>query len=219
MPIRSSRVIDNYLKYRLLSNGNRPRIDHGVLGGMVFYDRTIKNYLTEYDNEKKHNPNISLVEFFEKGNRGTMRFSLNQLIVFMYVADCIINHNIWKANPNREELYRQYKLDSLIGDKFKRISFNENPLLFILVMSDTLEPYKNFYSFYHSEGRIDDVDYNVDDVFSAYSDFGIHFSNNSIHIRISNDLKDECRRKLYDMEDWIAIQVFEEEQGFMITVL
>lgn len=219
MPMRSSRTVNNYLKYRLLSDGNHRLIDHGICGGMLFYDRIIKNYLAEYESEKRCNPNVDLNEFFKYSDTRNLRFSLRQLIVFMYVADCIINHNIWKATPKNEDLYQEYKLDSLIGDKFEKVNFCRNPLLFILVMSDTLEPYKNFYAASHQGASIDNVAYNSFDVFTAYQNFDISFSSNTIRIRVPEDLRDTCRAKLQSMEDWIDIRIAEEGHDFLIVVL
>ena len=218
MPMRSSRVVDNYLKYRLIGNGDHRRIDHGICGGMIFYDRIIKNYINVYEREKRHDPNLEIHEFYQNNHMRNLRFKLSQLMIFMYVADCIINHNIWKANEKTEDLYKQYKLRSLIGDRFEKISFYKNPLLFVLVMSDTLEPYKNFYSVCHHGDNIDRVSYNASDVFAAYEKFDIAFEDNKIKIYVCDDLKDACATKLRDMEEWIDIKHTRETDGFVIEI-
>ena len=218
MPMRSSRVVDNYLKYRLIGNGDHRRIDHGICGGMIFYDRIIKNYINEYEHEKRRNPNLEIHEFYQNNHIRNLRFKLSQLVIFMYVADCIINHNIWKANDKTEEIYKQYKLRSLIGDKFEKISFYKNPLLFVLVMSDTLEPYKNFYSACHHGDNIDCVNYNVSDVFAAYEKYDIVFENNGINIYVSDDLQEVCESKLKEMTDWIDIKYTRKNDSFVIEI-
>lgn len=218
MPMRSSRIVDNYLKYRLKGDGDHRRIDHGICGGMIFYDRIIKNYINEYEHEKRCNPNVEINEFYQNNHVRNLRFKLNQLIIFMYVADCIINHNIWKANEKTEDLYKQCKLRSLIGDKFEKISFYKNPLLFVLVMSDTLEPYKNFYSTCHHGANIDCVNYNVSDVLAAYEKYDIVFENNRINIYVSDDLQEVCETKLKEMTDWIDIKYTRKNDGFVIEI-
>lgn len=202
-----------------MGNGNHQVIDHGICGGMVFYDRIIKNYINEYDREKRRNPTLEINEFYQNNHMRNLRFKLSQLVIFMYVADCIINHNIWKANEKTEDLYKQYKLHSLIGDKYEKISFYKNPLLFILVMSDTLEPYKNFYSACHHGDNIDRVNYNASDVFAAYEKFDIVFEDNKIKICVCDDLKEACETKLWDMEDWIDIKHIREVDGFVIEIV
>ena len=222
MPMRSSRIVRCYLNYRLLSDNKRRRIDHGVCGGLVFYDRLFKNYIKTYKRVKRHSPNISLKLFYERGNGRETKFSLSQLVVFMYVADCIINHNIWKAPADKEKMYQHFKLESLIGNKFEKINFYKNPLLFILVMSDTLEPYKNFFAATHSRKSIDDIEYNANDVLSAFENFDISFlrdSENKIYIQVPDELRSECEGKLSDMKDWIDICFEEEGVGFTITIL
>lgn len=223
MPMRSLEVVGNYLNYRLLGDGGHRRIDHGICGGMAFYDRIIKNYLNEYENKRRHTPNISLLDVFYVENIGKLlRFALDQLIVFMYIADCIINHNIWKAPADKEKMYQHFKLESLIGNRFEKINFYKNPLLFILVMSDTLEPYKNFFAATHSRKSIDDIEYNANDVLSAFENFDISFlrdSKDKIYIQVPDELRSECEGKLSDMKDWIDICFEEEGAGFTITIL
>lgn len=219
MPMRSSKVVDNYLNYRLMGNNDHRRIDHGISGGMIFYDRIIKNYINEYEHEKHHDPNLGLEEFFQDGHARRLRFNLKQLIVFMYVADCIINHNIWKASKESEKIYKQYNLHSLVGDKFEKVNFHKNPLLFILVMSDTLEPYKNFYSVCHNSGSIDNVNYNERDVIAAYEKFDISFEGNQINISVSDDLQNACETRLREMEEWIDIKFTKRNCEFLIELL
>lgn len=219
MPVRNSKTVDNYLKYRLLGDKNHKCIDHGISGGMLFYDRIIKNYINKYERKKMNVPDIKLEEFFENTHERDLRFSLEQLIVFMYVSDCIINHNIWKATTDLEEVYRHYKLDSLIGDKYKKVNFEKNPLLFILAMSDTLEPYKNFYAACHGSGNIDIVNYNAREVLSAYEKINVEFSKNQIIMQVSKDLLEACRTRLLGMEQWIDIKCEEINDGFIINIL
>ena len=48
IPFRSCNTISKYLMYRLFENPEYACIDHGISGGMYFYDRIIKSYIYEY---------------------------------------------------------------------------------------------------------------------------------------------------------------------------
>ena len=68
--------------------------------------------------------------------------ALNKLNYLAYIADCIAAHNMYKAEDNDccKEMYKYYSLNCLLPDKFQRISYRDNPLLFILCVADTIEP-------------------------------------------------------------------------------
>lgn len=72
------------------------------------------------------------------------RFCSEQLTVFSYISDCILSHNIFKQAPDTRDLYEEYRLDDLFEENFKTITFESNPLLYILAVSDTLEPIKTY---------------------------------------------------------------------------
>ena len=59
-----------------------------------------------------------------------------------YISDCILSHNIFKQSAETRDLYEKYKLFDLLEENFKKISYESNPLLYILGVSDTIEPIK-----------------------------------------------------------------------------
>lgn len=71
-----------------------------------------------------------------------LRFHFSQLTLFRYISDCILAHNMWKADKKDESCYRYFGLNELIGEQFPMISIEKNPLLFILALVDTIEPIK-----------------------------------------------------------------------------
>lgn len=136
-PTYNSGLINKYFEFRLLDE-TAGCIDHGIAGGYVFFDTMIKNYIHCY-NEASKERNCDFSDFYYNYKA----YKIEQFSVFGYVADCIIAHNIWNGK-NNEEVYHKFGLDSLIGDDYKKISKSSNPYLFLLALSDTLEPLKIF---------------------------------------------------------------------------
>ena len=68
------------------------------------------------------------------------------------------------AEDKDKEIYRKYYLNSLLPERFKRISYKDNPLLFILCVADTIEPSKRFQDYSNDEVlRLITVEYNLAD--------------------------------------------------------
>ncbi len=120
---------------------DRGRVDHGIVGGYLFYDRMVKNYISTYMKVLyRHEGEVTLNNFYFKERH----FCSEQLPIFSYIADCISAHNIWKQPDESRELYELYRLDVLLSERFKNINFHENPLLYILVVADSIEPTKAY---------------------------------------------------------------------------
>lgn len=137
----STNIIHRYFSYCI--HELRPSAyNHGIVGGYLFFDRMFKNYLTSYTNycSESGEVRLPLDAFMWRGKR----FSIDQIPLFAYLADCIIAHNIWKADSGHEEIYLKYGLSKLVDSQFRKISFYSNPLLFFLAITDTLDPYKTY---------------------------------------------------------------------------
>ena len=129
-------TIVRYYNYR---NNVWKAADHGIVGGFLFFDRMLKNYLVSYfaklqEETTPCDPN----DFIFRGRH----FCSDQLSVFHYISDCIMAHNIWKQPENMRQKYEEYQLTELFQEHFKPISYQDNPILFILAVTDTLEPLK-----------------------------------------------------------------------------
>lgn len=131
-----SRIITRYLNYCI---NERHRVDHGIIGGFLFYDRMIKNYMLAYISSlNEENVTKNLSDFYYRNRH----FCSEQLTIFSYISDCILSHNIFKQSAETRDLYEKYKLFDLLEENFKKISYESNPLLYILGVSDTIEPIK-----------------------------------------------------------------------------
>lgn len=115
--------------------------DHGIIGGMLLYDRLIKVY-----KNYKHS--------FGNGQNSFMHNNLywsdSMFKYFQLIASVVLTHNIWFRNESSNSLteisiYKDYRLDKLIiSDATRAISLERHPLLFLLSLVDSIEPTKCF---------------------------------------------------------------------------
>lgn len=189
-PWYNHRLKNNYFLYRLLEMNV---IDHGIIGGDIFFSKMKKNY----DQRNQFGTD----EFWDyRGNY----FCIEQRNVFAYIADCIISHNIFIANNETEKLYEKYELQELMPNDFKRISYRKNLLLFILCVADTLEPSKRFLD------EKNGTRYTNRDLLQKIS-IDYNKVKNEVTVKISKELfdSDEGRKYKNDietMEKWCEIK-------------
>jgi len=129
----------NYFKYRIEQHHT---LDHGIIGADKLYSDLLSNYKSAYNSSKDRYNNYSN---FTYQNRA---FSCEQFPVFAYIADCISCHNMYMCNDDicSRNTYYKYNLDDLLPENYRKISYDENPLLYVLCLSDTLEPMKRFWN-------------------------------------------------------------------------
>lgn len=133
-----SHIITRYMNYCI---NERHRVDHGIVGGLLFYDRMIKNYMIAYISSiNNENTNLNLSDFHYRSRH----FCEEQLTIFSYISDCILSHNIYKQSPKNRGIYEKYLLENLLEENFKTITYESNPLLYILAISDTMDPIKTY---------------------------------------------------------------------------
>lgn len=134
----STNIITRYMNYCI---NERKRVDHGIVGGYLFYDRMIKNYMLAYVSSLEEGyRELDLSDFCYQDRH----FCREQLTIFSYISDCILSHNIFKQSPDTRDSYVKYQLDALFEENFKTVTFEANPLLYILAVSDTMEPIKTY---------------------------------------------------------------------------
>ncbi len=133
-----------YFKYKLFERSKVfLDIDHGIIGGDLLFSQLVKNYRQQYRCMKQGH-GIKFYDFRVQAEGKTRHFSCEQFKIFAHIADCISCHNIFKADAETEEVYRQYGLDNFIGDRYKIINYDKNPLLYMLCLADVIEPTKKF---------------------------------------------------------------------------
>lgn len=129
-------TIMKYLKYRR----SNKRIDHGIYAGTQIFDRLKHSFETE---TQGHDWNSNPV--YTKRN---LKWRLEHLKHFAYIADAICCHNVWLATTEDEKSkYHKNNLDELcVFDESDKLSIKEYPLQFMLCLLDTIEPVKKFRS-------------------------------------------------------------------------
>lgn len=107
----------NYYQYSITLHkiDTKEKVDHGILGGRLSFDRLIKKYI------KKQKEDIE------------------ELKTIKEACLAIAQHNIFKSsNKNNDKLYISYGLQHLTSDSKFRIN-NNTPLLYFLSLIDTVE--------------------------------------------------------------------------------
>lgn len=117
-------------------------VNHGIIGGLLLYDRLKRNYFEQRENALKAGISVENDDF----NYNGLHWSLDHDEFYRKAADSIIFHNIWYAyEPNDILLYNSYHLKNLIiQNQNEKISLNSDPFFFLLLLADTIEPIKSF---------------------------------------------------------------------------
>ncbi len=218
-PIRTCSIVSRYFAYRLLSieGINKSCIDHGIAGGLIFFDSMMKNYKAGYIKAIERDPATKFEDFSNPNDFDRhMHFSFDQLPLFAYIADCIINHNIWSASldSRQAEIYSQLSLESLIGCNYHKVNFSKNPLLFILAIADSIEPYKLF-----STPKIDMAPYDRGQLNSILNNTILGISEKQIVIVPPRNCDNKLKGRLDEMKTWIDINYEVDNNQFTIQVI
>lgn len=144
------------------------------------------------------NGNSNIREFW---NANGLHFQVEQIKIFAYIADCIASHNVYKAQNNESDKikYADYSLNGLLQNEYKPISYDSNPLLFILCLADTIEPSKNFSNC--------DNSYVLKHISIKYKK-----KDNSIHVVLDEELNNcddavKYKEKVRQLGEWCDIKV------------
>ncbi|WP_131537573.1 hypothetical protein [Pedobacter nototheniae] len=126
----------NYFNYR---KKHFKVIDHGLLGGMLLYDKLIKVRRAK-----------------KKENEHTLFWGRRLEHHYKQAADAISLHNIYIAQKRYEALYEKYELQELIS--CPEVKLSDFPLFYLLGIIDTLDPLKTFnYSEYSDAYILDSL--------------------------------------------------------------
>jgi len=194
-------TINKYFKYIKKS---RLRLDHGIIGGLLLYDRLVKNFEANFKKAKKVKTDISEMGFEYLG----LQWSKNDFKLYAQSADSIVAHNIWLANKEKDKTsYREFGgIDKLIiNNHTDKLSMNDAFIL-LLAIADTIEPIKFFSQ--HKEKCI-------------LQKIKISISENKIKIKIL----DECINytnwfeKINDLKNWMNVSVYLESNEITISII
>lgn len=126
-------VVNLYLKNRAKCTGKGiGKMDHGIVGGLMLYDRLRKNYEQAQKKELSGNKKEANESFKYNG----LFFSKEHFKYYAEAADAIISHNIWASTL--KDYLKAEKKECLMPSKINE----NNKIAYILAIADTIEPIK-----------------------------------------------------------------------------
>lgn len=169
-------------------------IDHGIVGGLLLYDKLRKQFETSWAKIALNNSS-SRIDFWDNG----LHLSNNHFEEYAKAANAIIAHNIWIETLNK---YKQF-VNMRLGEKNKLTYDKNDPLCFILCLADTLEPLKRLSDVMNAECILR----NISLEFPRPQLKSIH-----INVKITNNDIWNCKAKealkayikaILDMKNWL----------------
>ena len=129
------KLIPKYFLYRRFSS---KKIDHGIFSGMYLFDRLVK------------------IRMANEGKNGPLSWHKSLEEKYALAAAAIACHNIWttKKRSAYESEYVKFELQDLIIPKFKQVSLDNFPLLFLFGIVDTIDPIKIYTRIGHQPDEI-----------------------------------------------------------------
>lgn len=189
----------NYYNYRVQEH---KQIDHGITCGMLLY-----NYLMCQYHKNRKIKKAGAIIFGDE-----WKFSRDYKKYILRICETVARHNIWMANPNNVDNYKKHHLHELIpgGEEFKKIKYSEEEsMLFLLGLVDTLEPIKCYYK-HDNTVNFYDV---LNDTF-----INCNSSNKSIRIKVSDSLPSAILKGWKGLEDWLEVSAEENDDLNGITI-
>lgn len=176
----------NYYSYRI---NEFNCMDHGITCGLLLYNLL----MTDYED------NMYVKEHAVLYSGDPFKFSKDYKDYIVRICETIARHNLWVANSKTISLYEKYELYSLIptDSDFHHIAYSEQEsLLFLLGLVDTLEPIKC----YKKEGTMDFYD-----VLKSIR-LSCSYNNKRIHLCCDEPFSDQMISCWKGMEDWMALK-------------
>lgn len=183
-------------------------LNHGIIGGILLYDSLIKNFEECKKEAKLECENKNLIFNENDFIYNKLRWSERDKEIYLNISFAILKHNIWFATTDYEKnIYYEYDLDKLVINEDNKIKFKNDKLLFLLILSDSIEPTKHFNTT------------NYKCVLEKI-DFRLHKAQKKIEI----DCLDNCLdykpwfNKIKGFESWLGIKVENEQNSNILTI-
>lgn len=178
---------EKYYKYRIEEMG---KYDHGILGGYMLFNNLVHNYIIKMQEEENK-------AYFIKNSK---IFRIDQLTLFSYISDCIVNHNIFFPTDNNIHVYEEYGLNELILFN-KPFKLRDNPLLFLLYLVDSLDPIKYF----NKETSLNSEQI-LKSINISFIDKGFEL-NKGVNSSIDDSLFKNYIEKISTLASWLDVQI------------
>ncbi|WP_069999648.1 hypothetical protein [Cellulosilyticum sp. I15G10I2] len=194
-------VADNIGKYIAYRYKVHNKLDHGIVGGLLFWKERKKDY---YERRKKYNRD----EFIDN-----QRLWSNRILqcIHLPIAWTIAAHNIWFINNESDDYdaYCKYGLDELIIRKPK-ISLENHPFLFLLSIVDTIDPVKLLMQNNHHVFTVDDLNSIMFSFGENTIQYSMTYDNEIVHSRYKNNIK--------DIKSWVCCDSNYQSEIFSIGI-
>lgn len=163
-------IVNKYKEYRLQCMCAN---DHGIVGGLVIYKELIQ----------KLTPREDIIR------------------VLKAISNIIMVHNIYfeKGTGNNARCYRHYGLETLLykGNRCRKISLIDNPLLFLFDLVDSIEPLKKL---------------SIDDFKNVF----LSYSNEQIEISFPNESNyKKIKKCIRNINSWLTDVKIEKNTGLI----
>lgn len=181
-------LFNNIRHYFIYRRFYHKKIDHGIVAGLYFYDKLVKNRI---EKEKKRTNDLFWGKKLEEQ--------------YALASSAIATHNIWI--PNNETAYDFFKFEMKSLINFKPVSLNSFPLLYILGIVDTIDPIKAFCQ-KHSE------DYIFENLLVEFSNNEMIIKNrqdSKLDFKIMLGKSD-------NFEDWLDVEVKKEKDKLTLRL-
>jgi hypothetical protein len=177
--------IRQYFLYRRL---HHKKIDHGILAGLYFYDRLVKNRILK---QKKNTDGLFWGKELEKQ--------------YALVASAISIHNMWFPNDKSACEYIKFEMKGLINAK--PISLKKSPLLYLLGIVDTIDPIKIF----GDKHSVDEIIENLNIEFNTNELIIENNETSSLDFKYIID-------KSENFKDWLDVDLIKEKDRLTIKM-
>lgn len=127
---KCKKLLNSRRKYFSFRKKKYGVVDHGILGGLLLYDRLVK-----------------IRKLKKSQNKENLFWGIKLVNQYKLAANAISIHNIWVQS---KEICKEFNLNEL--ENFAPVKFKDFPLFYILGIVDTIEPLKLF----NRNGNFDD---------------------------------------------------------------
>lgn len=205
--IFNNETVEAYHKYCVDKRGF---INHGFVGGLLLYDRLKKNL----EERKRDYLPLDWQNITGKFVFNDLIWGDHQLDYFAKVAIDIINHNIWfciNSHKSCNTAYEDASLGKLIMDSKRSLRYKrkDNPLFYLLALTDTIEPTK-FFTNLKLPCLLEKIE------------IAVNKSSKQIEIKVLDDCLefDAWFNKIEDMQTWMNLEIerIDDQKQLIIKV-
>lgn len=218
---KNRKLFDLCNRYYSYIYNNFGKIEHGITGGIILYNKLYNNY---FNHKKELNENRD--SFIHNG----LCFSTKLFTNYKNAAKAIIKHNMWIANSRSINNYIDNELFNLIPkeidnsllDSCNKINKQvltfckakgeftkygiKDKLTFLLCLADTLEPIKSFN---------DKTENFNNEIENTLKNIDITISSGIIKIKVNSSLSpNEYFKKIKSLEEWMNIKVIDSSNFY-----